>query len=687
MSGKARRANRAGAGEERRQRFWTVVVAALAAALIAALAADPAPPASAGATAAGAAAAPAAGPAAAPAAAAPAAPAAAAPAAAPAGQAAAAPAGQAAAAPTVMHRNVTEVEPQDRLNRRSVDTGLTVKDGYAIVWGLGYYGASGGPASSWTDDAEGNVYSPTAVHGLPQGSIVDMTAQRYDFNALDTNGCVWGWGWYGTRNGTGNVNGNGTWSTPPRKLEARNRSDVGPAADELCNIKAISSTVTAGAGIDSAGRIWSWGFSFSGGPAISPNAPSTAEGAYHAPNQYPDAQLVADLPDPNEDGAWPVQIQGGYGTFWVLMKNGDVWYFGNGDGAYTDWERAALDQPTTFSGVANKSSPAAAQKQPNMRLDLPDSQRVPVRARQSESLRPWFASVNEQEYIVQVHSGIRFGAALLSTGRIITWGKDYGSSSWAALGRECSGNANQLLACARNPDYAQFPAVAGQDGSLAAPRFVGLSCAFTACFAITSAGDLWGWGAPIRSYEVHDVLDQVVTPVRMASGVTHFQAGQGYVIWWTADGQNRGIGYNPRGSLGVHAGNYGQGGLFSETKERAVWFGGYTYRGCMNRFLADAQQRPPKDADGVWDLGGNRATLPAGWYQAGGRYYNADGVLVYEAGDYTDDKHILYQQTALGPCQDLNNPAKRFSLDTCVDRAIAKAEAAGPYQTYEPGCA
>jgi alpha-tubulin suppressor-like RCC1 family protein len=550
-----------------------------------------------------------------------------------------------------MHRNVELIEAQARLDRRSVDTGMTVEDGYALVWGLAYYGISGGPAPSWLTDATGQAYPPTPVHGLPQGAIVDMASGIYEFNALDTAGCVWGWGWHGSRDGTGTGTGasSSSYSAPPEKLRARMRSNEGTAKDDLCNIVAISRTREAGAGIDSAGRVWSWGSADFGGPG-------QASAGLSDNKNYPGPQLVEGLPQPPDGENRPIAIQGGRGTFWVTLANGDIWYFGGDNSDLNSNERPAGDQPNTYSGVAPGTTRSQAQPKPDMSRNLPVANRRPVRAARSEALSGWFRSnpAAADEYIVQVHSGIQFGSALLSNGKVLTWGQD---NLWSALGRQCSGGASASQACARTPAYAAFPATPNPDGTVAVPKAVGLSCSFTACFVITETGDLWGYGVPARSYEAHNVLDETPFPVLLAHRVSRFQAGQGYVIWWTMDGNTRGLGYNPRGSLGIHAGNWGQrrGGFFSETKERELWFGKYEDRWC----IAFANQV------NSWST----SSLPSGWYKQGGKVYNAQGVMVHDGSDYTSGDFIQYDKE----CAVFNNPANRLSWQYCVDQAIALA--------------
>jgi hypothetical protein len=598
-----------------------------------------------------------------------------------------------AAAPAVMHRNITKVEPRERKDRRSVRAGLTVEGGYAFIWGLGDHGASGGPNSS-IKESEYLNYSPALVEGLPQGSIVDMAAGSYDYNVIDTEGCVWGWGRWGTRNGTGRqVDISTHHSTPPQKVRIGGRYDEG--GKELCGIRELSMTDVAGAGISEDGAIWSWGENKGGGPHPPDVVPEK--------NDYPGAQLVQDLPSIDDDPTnRPVQIEGGFSTFWVLLANGDVWYFGGGsDGFLEDWERPLGDQPTTNSGIAPGTKDRDDQPRPNMRLTRKEAKRNPVRAARSVALEPYFRRNNAEEYIVQVHSGIGFGAALLSTGRVLTWGQD--EDDWAALGRKCEQkkSADRLL-CARTPGYVDFGLGYDASGAPISPKVVGLSCGYTATVVLTEDGDLWAWSMPAISYEGHEILRDVDnTPVKMATQVADFQPGEGYIIWWTMDGRTRGIGYNQKGALGQHAGNYGKSGREDETAERPIWFAKERYMWCTywddqawDKILeidydgdrSNGVQPPP-----LWKL--DKTPSPNVYYidanNNGKR--EPDEQITFIAGlvtEFTSGEVILFKTWDKWPCEELNNPANRLSYDYCISETIRlhKEFGTNPDGTFRKAC-
>jgi hypothetical protein len=296
-----------------------------------------------------------------------------------------------------------------------------------------------------------------------------------------------------------------------------------------------------------------------------------------------------------------------------------------------------------------------------------DKERRPVRAAESKSLEPWFRRNSPNEYIVQVHSGFGFGAALLSTGRVLTWGQD--PATWAALGRDCNQRplTDAWYTCARTPAYAQFSPEALKNGS---PGVVGLSCGYTATVVLTAQGDLWAWGMPATAYENREALKAAgPMPTKLASRVTRFQPGEGYIIWWTRDGAMRGVGYNPRGALGAHAGNYGNSALVNETKERPVWFVRQRHMWCT---YWDDQQNPP---------GEGRNPLPDGWSKGrDGNWYDRTGEMVYIGGlttEYTSGEVIRFKKWDKWPCGELNEPANRLSFDYCVNESIRQAKTLG----------
>jgi hypothetical protein len=469
-----------------------------------------------------------------------------------AGSAEAAPAGQLAAAPAAL-RQSSMVEFEARKDYRSVDTGITVnqttKTGF--VWGLGYYGISGGDAG--VSDSEYHNYPPTPVEGLPQGGVKDMAGQIYNFNALDEAGCVWGWGSYASRDGTGQVKGRqgtgGSW--PPKKVKINGKWNDGSKPD-LCNVSILTASEQAGAAVTKDGYIYSWGNATYGGTDLDGGA-----------------KLVTGLPDPTIEGNKPIQLEGGYMTIWVLLESGDVYYFGfssiNERPAGDDDYDHAGQKILTAKGIKKSADPGGSYMNHT------------VLAARSDALAPWFKRNNPDEYIIQVHTGIYFGAALLSTGRVVTWGKDH----YQAIGRGCYKTTskgttysqdNCTDAQTRKPAYLEVG-----DGT---PKLVRLSCSFTAIFALAEDGTLWGWGAggAYVSYE----YASYPRPGVVAYNVKEFQTGQGYVIWRHNNDTVWAQGYNPRGSTGHKASMNGT----SYATKHEVWFAGLYFRSCSSSEMA-----------------------------------------------------------------------------------------------------
>jgi alpha-tubulin suppressor-like RCC1 family protein len=413
---------------------------------------------------------------------------------------------------------------------RSVDTGLALSDGKVFVWGNGYYGMNGSDDKATRGHTSDDP--PHLVHGLPQGSLIDVAGGIYNFNALDRGGYVWGWGWHEYRDGTQKSRGN-THSTPPARLRLGGNY-ANKTRPYLSGIKAISSTEMAGAGIAQDGRVYSWGHHHYGG-----TTPSTSSADVGA-------ALVQGLPDPALPGNMPTTLKGGYTTFWVVLENGDVYYFGG----QNDYERPLGDEPTDFSGTTRRGLTSQA---PDLTAKVPR----PVYAMKSAGLDQWTRANSPDEYIVQVVSGIYFGGALLSSGRVLTWGSNGGSAG--ALGRTCGDPS-----ATPSPDYCNRNGYAGARTPGFAervPAFGSIEATFTAFRGLTPDGELWGWSAKELSYcgGAYTTCDYTGLPkwppVKVADNVEFCQAGQGYLLWETFDGRFYGIGYNVVGALGHTAYN------------------------------------------------------------------------------------------------------------------------------------
>ncbi|MDR1151648.1 MAG: hypothetical protein LBK72_04090, partial [Bifidobacteriaceae bacterium] len=429
---------------------------------------------------------------------------------------------------------------------RSVDTGVALHDGRVFVWGNGYYGMNGSDDSATRGHTSDDP--PHEVHGLPQGAIKDVAGGIYNFNALDTLGFVWGWGSYEYRDGTQKSRGN-SHSTPPKRLRVGGNW-ANTSAPYLSGIRVISSTEMAGAGLAEDGHVYSWGYNLYGG--TTPATTSADSGASE----------VQGLPDPALPGNMPVYLKGGYMTFWVMLENGDVYYFGG----QNDYERPLGDEPTDFSGTTRRGlksqSPSMTAKPPR-----------PVYAMKSTALDRWTRKNSPDEYVIQVVSGIYFGGALLSSGRVLTWGSN--GSSLGALGRTCGDPSAKP-----SPDYCDKNSHAGArtPGFVErVPALTSIEATFTAFRGLSADGQLWGWSAKELAYcgGAYTTCDYTGLPkwppVKVATGVRTCQAGQGYLIWQTFDGKFYGMGYNPVGSLG-HSAYNGNGAMRNNTIRELVFF-------------------------------------------------------------------------------------------------------------------
>lgn len=350
-------------------------------------------------------------------------------------------------------------------NARMVDTGLGVgNDGNVYVWGLTYYEINGDvPTSGWQKP-------PQKVAGIPEGAARQVTGQIYNANALDKDGTVWGWGSINNRDGTDAAKPNGN------AKQVRINSAWNGAGVVLDKITKISSTEYAGAGIRSDGTIWHWGFPTGYGG-------NAAAGA---------SQLIG-LPDPSVPGNRPAYLKGAYTNFFVILENGEVYYWGGGGG---------------------NSLPSLM---PN----------VDASPRLVSALAPWFRRnvSSGAPFIVAVDGGIGMGAALLSNGQVVSWGSDY-----TRTGRGSTPTPREpgLVPALSNITSMQF--------------------GFTGVAMMNNVGELWGYGAS------DDYGRFPQAPTRIDTNVVQYGSGQGFYLWQKSDGTFWGRGYNPQGSIGLPTG-------------------------------------------------------------------------------------------------------------------------------------
>lgn len=285
---------------------------------------------------------------------------------------------------------------------RMVDSGVAATaTGAVYVWG-GTVGLTGAATSG--------LQMPAQQVPFPTGTVIkQVTGQIYDANALDSRGRVWGWGNFSSRNGTDA----GSAGDPPQLIRIGTASTgTGAVLDTMLW---ISSTEQAGAGIRQDGTVWTWGNSSYGG--------NTGKGA----------SQVSGLPTPSVAGNRPVWIQGGYQEFFVILENGNVYFWGSS---------SSLPTGTRPAAKAAKVSQLAAWMRPNVAAGAPS--------------------------IVAVGAGISLGAALLSDGTVVSWGT-------GATGR----------GSAATSEPAVIPTLSG---------ITSMAFGFTGAVLLDSKAQLWGYG-------------------------------------------------------------------------------------------------------------------------------------------------------------------------------------------------
>lgn len=356
-------------------------------------------------------------------------------------------------------------------NSRMVDTGLGLSpSGDVYVWGRTDMSMNGGAADPGTNRGPQRV-------PIPEGTVRQVTGGIYNVNALDTLGTVWGWGFYNGRDGTDAAKpGNN-----PRQVRIGTAwNGTGAVLDSIIS---VSSTEYAGAGIRADGTVWHWG-----------------ENTGYGGNSGVGASQLVGLPDPTVAGNRPVYLKGAYTNFFVILENGDVWYWG---------------------GTGGSSLPS----------NLGNANATPQKIM---SLAPWTKAnvAAGQPYVVAVDGGINMGGALLSDGQVLSWG----SIPSRIGGRPVA---------AYDPTYIQSrtPAVVPGLSKITSMQF-----GFTGVALLDSDSTLWGYGAS------DDYGQFPQTPAVVDTGVVQYAAGQGYYIWQKNDATFWARGYNPAGALGTPIG-------------------------------------------------------------------------------------------------------------------------------------
>lgn len=362
---------------------------------------------------------------------------------------------------------VPPFQPGLARNSRMVDTGLGLSpSGDVYVWGRTDMAMNGGAANPGTSRGAQRV-------PIPEGTVRQVTGGIYNANALDTTGTVWGWGFSNGRDGT---DASKPGDTPRQVRVGTAWNGTGAILD---GIVAISSTEYAGAGIRGDGTVWHWG-----------------ENTGYGGNAGAGASQLVGLPDPTVEGNRPVYLKGAYTNFFVILENGDVWYWGGTGGS------------SLPSGLGNTN--ASPQK--------------------IMSLAPWTkATVGAgQPHVVAVDGGINMGGALLSDGSVLSWG---------LFANRTGGRPVANDAAARTPGV--VPTLSG---------ITSMQFGFTGVAMLDTQNRLWGYGA------VDDYGQFPQTPAVIDTDVVQFASGQGYYIWQKTDRTFWGRGYNPAGALGTPLG-------------------------------------------------------------------------------------------------------------------------------------
>lgn len=348
-------------------------------------------------------------------------------------------------------------------NSRMVDTGLGLSTtGDVYVWGRTNLAANGGAANP------GTSREPQRVP-LPAGTIRQITGGIYNINALDVSGNVWGWGSIDARDGT----------DAPKANDNPQRIRIGTAWNGtgalLSNMLTITSTETAGAGIRADGTIWHWG-----------------QNTGYGGNAGAGASQLTGLPNPAVAGNRPVYLKGSYTNFFVILQNGDVYYWG---------------------GTGGNSLPGGAGN-------------VDAVATKLTALNPWTRAVTgpNAPHIIAVDGGINMGGALLSDGRMLSWG--------SVATRTGRGGPNPTT-----------PAIIPTLANISSMQF-----GYTGVVMIDTQNRLWGYGAS------DDYGQLPILPVLVDQNVKQYAVGQGYYLWQKQDNTFWGRGYNPAGAIGTPIG-------------------------------------------------------------------------------------------------------------------------------------
>jgi alpha-tubulin suppressor-like RCC1 family protein len=218
-------------------------------------------------------------------------------------------------------------------------------DGYVATWGRNIDGATGqGSTSSGT-------LSPAVVlddTGKPIANIVSISAGEQHGFALSASGVAYGWG----RNILGQL-GRGELATVHRR--AVTVSGPGGGAN-WTGLRMVAAGGNHSLGLDSGGRVYSWGYSASGELGDGLTTPRSAEAA-----ALPGPVLAANGTD-QLTGA--VAIGAGYAHSFALLSDGRMMIWGSGFNGILGQGGSSTARSTLPLAVKNETGAAALSLNP-----------------------------------------------------------------------------------------------------------------------------------------------------------------------------------------------------------------------------------------------------------------------------------------------------------------------------------
>lgn len=444
----------------------------------------------------------------------------------------------------------------------SDDTGITVADdGNVYVWG----NTSGG-RDGRLDTPEGGLEDlentwPRKVAGLPEGSIVSVAATQWNasFAALDTSGYVWMWGL-----GTAKSPATACPSAPfririGRGLDhAATPAPVGAWDDTtaplLSGVRLLTAASNSFGAITASGEYYTWRAELPAG-RLSAEACSMS-GAFTGASMG----LVLAI---NNDGNWArlrlteehraVSLRGGWSEATVVLEDGRVGVdIGGG-------------RPSTQDGTAHAGTDV------EWGHELYTSGQA--------QLDQWTRDRSPSAYVVAVDTGYDMGAALLSDGSVLTWGRTERHAARPAGAGDC---ATRVPARDPGATCAQL----NRSGALATAKIVAIRAGKTSVTMVDDQGNLIGYSAEgqrrgtttnVSADPTEVCLPQWPTgthpdarcstssaqvPGVVATGVESFSSGSEWVSWRERSGTYTGLGRNTDHVLGNGAaGPTNQAGL------------------------------------------------------------------------------------------------------------------------------